>query len=736
MDRIKTLTLFAATALLAASCVKEEPTCDACGDNSRGTGINLTFTTGIETRSELTSSEIDYKDVDDVYLYGFKGAGGDATCFLVKDLDWVNEDKDSNQEEPNPQHFWISTDLPEGDLTFLAVGVDDNAGGVYGFPGSITVGSTLSNCLAKLADGKGKEAMRTAQFFSGYTTTNAGGESVIDVEITLTRRVTGVLTYLSNIPYTVNFSDANSGKAQVTDVRLVLASPQNTQMKLWPAATDNAPVYGETPLPADEENKVLFSVNLAGAGYQSDAKERYYTKDALTGEVTTLPNTLLMGAYLLPMNITSGNTLQLQLLGTYADNDGGEHTNEVVKTYTINNSQGEPTFSLEENYLYSIGKKLSDGSTNGDKPADLSGNILQVNIVKWCKVDMPNSFPEVNGPATFDKWYDEEKYIFDAPGSINTVTIEAANPNPEHWRIEIEYEEGDGFDETAQHTDWIHIRYAGETDAAWTTEITNTTGDERDIEFILNDFAEPREYNDHNDDNYIDNPATLEKIRNDYRTAYLLLYTDGVENPHRLKIRQYNTITVFSSSTNKDDGRRGVARLDYGCSFNLMSGESNHPNTDNIDKIQWGYWSSYPLGVTGDAGEMDWNDGEKIAQSAYDKDENDNWESFNGSAIQKLWTPVINIPDGSQLHWYLPAHQEMWAIANHMNKFRDLGEDCQEVFNMYWNDKYWYAKCPSAGEVYNGGRGDAFYVIIGDDSKMKTENKRNFNRARAIRKFE
>ena len=64
--KIKTLTLLAMTALLAASCIKDEPRCSTCDENPDGRGILLSFNDGTDTRSTLQSSEVDYKDVKDV----------------------------------------------------------------------------------------------------------------------------------------------------------------------------------------------------------------------------------------------------------------------------------------------------------------------------------------------------------------------------------------------------------------------------------------------------------------------------------------------------------------------------------------------------------------------------------------------------------------------------------------------------------------------------------------------
>ena len=719
--KIKTLTLLAMTALLAASCIKDEPKCSTCDENPDGRGILLSFNDGTDTRSTLQSSEVDYKDVKDVYLYVFEGTGSEAECILSEDVDWKGDIS---------QQHWISTDLNAGIYTFLAVGVDDKAGEVYGLTDKYN--GTLGECLAKLAQGKGKSDMARAQIFAGQTTqTVAVEDDVVEVGVTLTRKVAGVLAYLRNIPVSPEKGGASSVK--VKSLRLSLCSNQNTQMPMW--TEEGKENYGSEPL---NNSNVLFDIDLAAAGYTEG--ELYFEKPGIDENgLQTLDNTLLLGAYLLPLkNETQESTLKLELIGNYTDMEG-EHKDVPVKTYTITHTdeteEGEQTtsgiFNIEENKLYCIGKKLSDGSTDGDKPADLSGNIIVVNVRKWCDVQMDNTFPTVQGPARFETEYNPENYIFDAPGTSFQIRILPPSPLG-RWDLTVTYESGDGFSETAEHKDWIHFRIkdadGNYLNKEYEETVFDTGGYGQVVEVTLNDFAEPREYTGEEDSyDYIKDPNTVTKIKEDFRTAYLTLKTTGTTEPVTYKVRQYNTITV-----NRD---RGVARLDYGCSFNLETGEAIRPSEEGKDLIQWGeqYWWDFPVSITGTAGDMDYYDGEDSAVKALEYDAG----LFAGSAMDLLYVPVIDIPNTSNLHWYLPAYFEMWNMAVHMNPYRNLAEECADMFNMQKGDKYWCANALTAGDTtYDGDIHDAYIVEISSTSSKDVAQKNAYLRARPIRKFE
>ena len=211
MNKIKTFMLLALTALAVASCSKDDLPGSSGNVTPEGRGIYLSFSDGADTRSTLQSSEVDYHDVKAVYLYVFEGTDGSATC--VYDHNDLNVQWDSKGDISQKQ--WISVDLKDNvKYTFLAVGVDDKADEVYGVPASFK-DKSLSEVVAAYT---GKGQMATAQLFAGYEeATVTDGKAT--VEITLRRKVAGVLAYLKNIPYKVE-------DTQVTDLKIKLGLQQ------------------------------------------------------------------------------------------------------------------------------------------------------------------------------------------------------------------------------------------------------------------------------------------------------------------------------------------------------------------------------------------------------------------------------------------------------------------------------------------------------------------------------
>ena len=704
MNKIKTFMLLALTALAVASCSKDDLPGSSGNVTPEGRGIYLSFSDGADTRSTLQSSEVDYKDVDGVFLYVFNGNTADAPCIYSQDIGWVNEDKDKNVEELISQRFWISYDVPEGDITFLAVGVDDRADDVYGFNDTHDESLTLGTLMAQLAAGKGKDDMAHAQFFSGYVSQKVGADDdVINVEITLRRKVAGVLAYLKNIPYKVE-------DTQVTDLKIKLGQKQHTQMALWSDSDEEQFGTGELA----DDDQYLFVQNLSNT-YKADSEDRYYVIPAKTVDedgVVTLENSLLMGAFLLPIEAGSEPTLTLELWGNKLEG-GTEPVYKVLKTYQITNDNATD-FPIEENKLYSIGKKLSDTSTDGDKPADLSGNILQVFVEEWCEHYIPNVFPTVTAPASIVCDYNPDKYIFDAPGTTFQITVypstsskEGEQPFP--WKLSIEY--GDGENEpnnglNKSETDWLHIIKKNAEDQ--TEEYSNTYEyngtDPVNLELVLNDFAVQRELGGTPDNyQYTDDDITMAK--NDYRTAYIVVKTEGYTEPYRLKVRQYNTLTIYSEEK-EGDSWRGVARLDYGGSFDKKTGEAVYEITEYDDDAElghtlnaYGYTGHFETiwHITGNVGsnyiaEMSY-EGERNSIDALNNDPS----RFATSAMGKLKKDIIYYAtqeNGTTVEgkdtdghiWYLPAKQEMLDFRKYYsNNPTGFGG----IANLGWTISYW-----------------------------------------------
>ena len=741
MNKIKTFMLLALTALAVASCSKDDLPGSSGNVTPEGRGIYLSFSDGADTRSTLQSSEVDYKDVKAVYLYVFEGTDGSATC--VYDHNDLNVQWDPEGDISQKQ--WISVDLKDDKTyTFLAVGVDDKADEVYGVPASFK-DKSLSEVVAAYT-GTDKAAMATAQLFAGYEEA-AVTDGKATVEITLRRKVAGVLAYLKNIPYKVE-------DTQVTDLKIKLGRKQHTQMALW--SDSDKEQFGTGELADDDQ--YLFVQNLSNT-YKADSEERYYVIPAKTVEkdgVATLENSLLMGAFLLPIEAGSEPTLTLELWGNKLEG-GTEPVYKVLKTYQITNDN-ETTFSIEENKLYSIGKKLSDASTDGDKPADLSGNILQVEVVEWCEHYIPNVFPTVTAPASIVCDYNPDKYIFDAPGTTFQITVypstsskEGEQPSP--WKLSIEY--GDEENEpnnglNASETDWLHImkkNAEGQTVEYSNTYDSNGT-DPVNLELVLNDFAVQRELEGTPGNyRYTDNDITMAK--NDYRTAYIVVKTEGYTEPYRLKVRQYNTLTIYSGRK-VGDYWRGVARLDYGGSFDKKTGEAVYETTAYDDDAELGHTLN-AYGYTGhletvyyifgDVGldyleDIPW-EGERNTLDAFDYGSS----SFASSAMGKLKKDIVyyatqedGTVEGESTGghiWYLPAKQEMLDFRKY---YRNNPTDFGGIANLGWTISYW-TSTPIRSYAGTSGPNNSWSVNITTDTNGD-ETRRNIRfAARPFRKF-
>ena len=711
------LSILSAVSMLTMSSCMKEVSPDEPGDGDGGRGFYLSFDDGAGTRSELNSSEVDWRDVEDVYLYVFKGNTADTPCILFEDVDWQGNIS---------QKHWVSADLESGETyTFMAVGVDDRAGSVYGFPAQEWKSLTLGTLVARYA-GNDKSDMATAQLFAGYTAQKADDTEKAEVSITLRRKVAGVLAYLKNIPFSVDFSDANGGKAEVTSLRISLYQNQNTKMPMWSA---NPEVYGSEPM---ENSQVLFEVDMTQ--YKADSDGRYFVIPAKSGEngVQTLENSLLMGAFLLPVdNSGQDATLSLELIGEYTDSDGTEHEDVTVKSYSVTAEDGATEFPINENHLYSIGKKLSDGSTDGDKPADLSGNVILVFVTPWCEVDMDNTFPTVQGPARIMSDYDEEHYIFDAPGTEFYIEIKPAEP-VSNWTLTVAYE---GVEQSTSYDysdekDWIHF-VGVDAEGNETGYVSKMQGsDGPTVKVVLNDFAVRRVL----DNNYnIDTQGLLDKLKNDYRTAHIELYTDGSTEPYRLTVRQYNALTVYASAQAGDDGFRAAARLDYRCHFNKQTGKVER---DANSATGWGFFSTVPSVIYG-ATKMNYYDGEDNTERSRQRYEEGalGTGSYKGCLMDQLRKEIINIGSNgldtgsSEGIWYLPAYHEMWGVAHYVNPYRELGDECQELFNLKQGDKYWCSTCVDREVALT------LYIPAGTTDYMRKGDRNDGMYSRPIRKF-
>lgn len=723
------------TLLACFSCT--EDTIDAPAGNEFDGKVCLSFNAEQPSRGELIASETDFRHIDNVWVYVFEGTSeNDASskCVKAQDIKWKKGNISAK--------YWISTKLTENKFyTFLAVGWDGASGEVYSLPGIIKTGTSLNEAMATLADGKSKVEMAKAELFAGSACQKAT-DNVMEVGITLCRKMAGVLVYLRNVPCKV-------GDKNVDSVRVMLGSEQNTTMKLW-KADNSVEQYGECPLSGDD--KCLFLWNTTG--WKTDEGGNIFTFPETGNQ---LENTILKGAYLLPVKAgETENTLRIELWGT----------DKCLKTFDVTHkgdgNQATTKFPLKENCLYSIGKKISSTSSDGDSPADLTGKDIEVIVDKWDSIPNLNDFNSVVGPAVFTCDIDENNYIFDAMGTEFDININKGNPQ-ESWTLEVDYEgntERPAGNETfpcdknvsSRLKDWIHFKTFNEAGefAGYVNQITDANGGERKITVVLNDYAVKRDLNPTTDGSVtpeginIVSEELINKFEKDYRVAYLKLTTKNTSVYFR--VRQYNTITLGINKDFSDDDAyknprsckfRGMSRLDYGYQFNKHTGKKEKISLEeNSDKVEWGFSGSITYAYTdfegGSTTSMSFFDGEMnlkaVVRECETASSNNIHKGYNGCIFKRVSRKVVDLrTDGSQVKdmnhpsgnkwnenlkavrtWYVPAQREFEYLNKNLRPLSyNKVSQCLNLFSMKMGDVYWTSTDNTL--LYK----DAYYIAIG-----------------------
>ena len=369
-------------------CLLALATLGACqtGDDTNGQEENgqttIKFTAEPLTRTTLASSD-NVQHVKYVQVYVFDGTDPSAVCVASENVGW-------KQLQPGgtvTQYYTLKQKLDDGKTyTILAVGLDNDkseqegndnsekegSGYAYGLPDAIKVkseteqGTTLGDAKATLAKDRSAADMNKAELFAGSNTVTVQPGANRITEITLKRRVAGVMAYFTNIP---------------SDVERI-------QLKLY----DNQ--YKDVPLIAQKSNdygtgQAAGSTVLLDIEVNPDIleQEEVYASDG-TVVGTKLPGTVLQGAYMLPMPAPeSGYTLTLVQIKKSGETQT-QQENKLVLSNPASGSTGK-NFPIEANVFYTIGRKDADH----DEPyslEDLSdGDYIYVDGNWQADVDIP-----------------------------------------------------------------------------------------------------------------------------------------------------------------------------------------------------------------------------------------------------------------------------------------------------------------------------------------------------------
>lgn len=547
-------------------------------DNPNIGGITLTLTSGnMETRTNLTSTAAT-QNVETVYIALYKGNNDNATFVAAQDFKWdKTENVTSYEKQVRPLQF---TDLVSGEYIILAVGLDADSKTTYftsleDFKNKLETANTLAEAKAIAANAA---SIATSELFAGWNTFTYEPDIENEVEVEMKRRVAGVLCYLKDIPSTIT---KYNGTFKVTKVLLRLFSDQCNSIAL-PRKEKSA---GDTGLQADfgegeiAGSDVLMSYDLSNCK-DSDSDGLY---EISVADGSRLPNTILMGAYMLPIEYSpdenNKSTLTLEVWGTNDNLASGASPEEVcIQSFPVlqnglSSGNDAEKYSIYPNYIYHIGQKPDNNSTEGDYPESLAGEKITVTAKEWDNEEVNVEFPTVPVEVFMELWnaentmqYETSKYIFDCIGTEAILKVQNSLLHTP-WILTIV---GDGV--YIRSKDMVNGVYTYSKEYKCTDEEANST-DMIEIPVLITDYAV---YNDY---------STI-SLENDIRTTTLYMSAqDNSETFQPIEVKQYNAVNVqFEDKEINQKVCRGFSRFNWGTIRNSIGEVISNGVPHN-----WGY---------------------------------------------------------------------------------------------------------------------------------------------------
>ncbi len=583
--------------LLAATACEDTLIAPAPGIAGDGPTLTLTLDNNEEkagTRSKLASSA-PTNHVTTVRILVFQHRDGqtDDPVYVGQedpDINWLNYGGETVEVGQRSRITYRLNYPFEKGATYTLLGVAMDKG----FDDDYTLdveGKNLSNAVAILKDGKTGTDIAKHEFLTGTTTfTHEGRDTHID-DLLMKRRVAGILLYVTDVPQTMTGSN---GDCRTTAIRLRLGEKdnvtlqQNKSVTLYRDLEDEdwtEPDNTQQPL---ESSNVLTTIDISSWTYTPNKECYMETIDGVEQIKKSAPT----GLYILPL-ATDGSTptLQVNIVGK-ADSDGdgtpdNDATEEVLKTLTVQNMSetGQPTaFSLRSNYIYSIGKYNPDQDI--DQPISLLGEAIYLEVLPFTSVPTEHEFGEARVHALFN----EEDTIYDCinqeftvkvlpplttvRSSVTKITLTPLSTtyvmNNEGKFVAVEEDaELSTTDQQNYYNNWLYVKsnngeYMNAGEINLTDKLKGNEGCQ--LDFFIYDYARPRKdwgwkVEDFASDEYSwqgDNDE-IERINNDIRYKELVLATtiqwnnEEITKYDTLRVRQYNTITVYYNPKTGDD---------------------------------------------------------------------------------------------------------------------------------------------------------------------------------------
>lgn len=733
--------------------------------------LEITVDGDFYASSRSTAESVGYKlvssqaiqHIEHLYAYIFNGRDRDATCVYVTEIPW---EQNSQQGSASLTYRLKEANLPQygkSDMQVLVVAVDNNTD-TYNFPygevanhadntnqegNNAIIGQPLSEVKLKLAEAAARTTtpdadkafkMANTEVFSGLASFKADDQII---KVSLQRCVAGVLCYLTDIPYYVG-TGTDEDNNKISSIELQLGNNLNLNTEY--ASFYDGANFGSEPL----SNNVIASVNILeyiyGKGTTSgtlnvqeedivldESNQRLYVPAMDNGVVKTKENTILFGAYLLPIeNIentaTDDNTTNATLKLVLKAENGEQQTAFIVKNTVTSISGADGTkisepayaYSLKANRLYSIGSKPFATDTDADQPASLKGKEILLTVNTWKTPEGGNvNFPVYSLKSTISAdWETQyENYIFNCMSETRTVYIYPSEGDAQSLNFKVQVAYSDEF----KNNPWVKFRFIDESGKPfdgqdeWYTTIdtdkipTELKGKTRmALEVRLNDYVEKNDI--------LGKSSIKDKkdaLLKDFRTANLqLVNSSNATVLSSVPIRQFNAITINFDYENKGIQTTGFSRLDFGDQMGdngIAKGSGN--------KIPWGFSNgTNPWYIFGGSysRHLDGNyNGEQDGDWACDY----KWDGYDDSALFKCRKAA----EGLDKNWYLPAREELKAFMSQASGL--LG-----ILNIQENLYYW--TCSSDADRWKKA-----YSIYSTDASVSTQQRSNSYYCRQAIKF-
>ena len=362
--------------LAIAACFHDDDRCPSCPDDPDMEGAEIAITIGNEyelsTRSAITSAE-QIQHIEHMYAYVFSSGNEDdnkldensLTCIYEEKLPW--EPVEKLTEEFRCRLKAELYDNPDKNYLLLVVAVDNNKD-TYTFPKAEGMSSqdihlglagqqNLKLDDLQLALRGNVSNMAYTEVFAGATVFQSRNQ-LINVE--LTRRVAGLLCYVTDIPASIDGYDIIGMQLRATGaLKTAFSLAPDLGIEQETGIKDFQEEYA-TGEATGEGSNVIAEVDLEALGAEAgpDGQHLYIPSIVQEGVLQTLQNTALLGAYSLPVESTG---LRLVLKGRKTETIGDETKVEVKffeqegsGNYGINNEAGESEYPLCSNHIYSL----------------------------------------------------------------------------------------------------------------------------------------------------------------------------------------------------------------------------------------------------------------------------------------------------------------------------------------------------------------------------------------------